>query len=84
LQRQQPTKTAHFRFNGAAITVIAEFRKTAPALFTIKALQWSRDHVIAELAALLSYSVFKDLRAPQRAPHHFTPSPKSRANPLLP
>jgi hypothetical protein len=47
-------------------------------------LQWGRDHVIAELAALLSYSVFKDLRARQRAPHCFSPNAQhstSRSHP---
>ena len=39
---------------------------------TASVLQWGRDHVTAEIAALLSYSVFKDLRARLRAPHNST------------
>ena len=50
----------------------------------VQVLQWGRDHVIAELAALLFYSVFKDLRARQRAPHHFTPKSPFQPDPRRP
>lgn len=68
---------------------IAETYPVRDRLKAIGALQWGRDPRIAETSAPLSYSVFKDLRNPFRAPRQLRPShspalPPHPANPLNP
>jgi hypothetical protein len=60
--------------------LIAELISGEALPFRAGKLQWGRDPLIAELAAPLFYSVFKDLHARQRAPHHFTPKSPFRPN----